>query len=342
MPINRRNRGSRHYFITVHVNEIYPDIRSDFYEVLSFLNIITYCISVEKTVSTYNCFHIHSYFEFAEEISFDDLRLVIDSNFPENNFDLQVVKNKKNVLKYITKEDKNCYFNVKESLLNFYLRSVLWARRNFEFKYSDPFVVEHRNNYKFLLNLHKEIRQDEFLNNSPFTGFCQVLSVYNNWTRQCAEWWNDWVVNGFHLRKKQLFLYGPPGHGKTSFIETMINYVPESYIFRPCSGRFGMGGLDPEFHKLIIFEEFEENLFDKSYIKRILEGRPVTVDVKYESPRTVSFKGPVIIISNEVIKDMAILSRLLVVYSDVEYWESEPLDLEKLQKRVVEISSESE
>lgn len=338
MPFIVRHRPGKQFFITLHLKEIYLEVRADFLEFFEHLDIVTYCVAVEKTVSDIDKFHLHAYLEFSNDYYLADIRDIIESSFVDCNFDLQSCRSKRNCLKYITKEDKNALFNCKESSLNFYLRSILWARRTVQFKYSDPFVVEHSNRYKFLMALHEEIRKEEFLKEDLFHGFVQMTLVYSQWTIDVANWWNDWVVNGFHLRKKQLFLYGPPSVGKSSYIELMLSYVNEMYIYRPCGGRYGFGQLDPEFHKIIIFEEFEESSFDLAYLKRLLEGRPFTIDVKYQPSRTICFKGPIILISNFQIADPALLSRLQVVFADDGFWLSPAADLPKILPTILEVS----
>jgi hypothetical protein len=87
---------------------------------------------------------------------------VIVLSFHEGTLNVRSVKSRRNVLKYISKEDKELITNIRESELSFYYRTICWARRTQAFRYNDPFVLEHPQYYRLLQEVHKEVqsRQD--------------------------------------------------------------------------------------------------------------------------------------------------------------------------------------
>lgn len=66
--------------------------------------------------------------------------------------DVQPCRSKKRCLFYISKEDVNLLTNIKSSELNFNYRAYMWAVKT-NIECTDPFVVQHRFNYKFFLLL---------------------------------------------------------------------------------------------------------------------------------------------------------------------------------------------
>lgn len=62
---------------------------------------------------------------------------------------------------------------------------------------------------------HMKLRNHYLIYNEEFTG----------WHKQVVQWYNDKVSQGFEANRKQLYLWGGAGVGKTSFI---------NYIFSKC------------------------------------------------------------------------------------------------------------
>ena len=66
-------------------------------------------------------------------------------------------RSRRSCLKYISKEDEEVFFNCREAELSFAYRAKAWSRRTYAFKLGDPFVLEHRNHWRFLQELHREV-----------------------------------------------------------------------------------------------------------------------------------------------------------------------------------------
>lgn len=86
----------------------------------------------------------------------NEFREYLANLFPDEHLDMQPVRSKRNVINYISKEGVELFTNIKENLLSFHYQ--IYKCRTRVFKVTDPFVVEHRYNYKFLekyLSQHK-------------------------------------------------------------------------------------------------------------------------------------------------------------------------------------------
>jgi len=50
----------------------------------------------------------------------------------------------------------------------------------------------------------------------------RVFKKFNNWRDDVITWLEDWVVNGYSHKKKQLYLHGESNTGKSSFINHLM------------------------------------------------------------------------------------------------------------------------
>lgn len=322
------------FFITLSLNEgsFYPVIRQDFVE--CFEGVVTYCCAIEKSSEqSLVSFHLHCFLEFADALHINDLRNYIVACFPEFKLDIQACRSKRNVLKYISKEDKLVYYNCSSKLLHFNYRAYMWATSSNYFKFSDDFVMEHRNQYRFLQKYFYEVKKDVL---NDFKCFNRVSNSYFGWALEVAVWWNDMIKNKFIKKRKQLYLFGLSNVGKSSYIETIIGYENLKFIFYPGVGKFFMQDFDCNFHKVIVFEEFEIKYHCVSMLKRLLEGRSYAYPVKCEGDRVIIFNGPIIFVSNDNnITDEALINRLLIVNAETKFWEQEICQIPKAEEEEI-------
>lgn len=93
-------------------------MRSDF--INFFTDIVTFCVAVEiSKVSNSVDNHLHAFLEFGSPIFVDELSDYIRIFAACNHVDVQPCKSRKSCLRYITKEDREVYFNCRVSELNF-------------------------------------------------------------------------------------------------------------------------------------------------------------------------------------------------------------------------------
>lgn len=319
-----RQRPGRKFFLTIDLESYYESVRKDI--VLWFDQLVSFCVAVEVSrISKRVSFHAHCYFEFSEKLFLSDLREYVDicvkQHFGQSlRFDLQSCKSTKSVLKYITKEDRFPFFNVKLSCLHFNYRSYVWAVNTAQFKCSDPFVQEHRFCYRFLEKLFYDVKMDLKIDDRQLM---PVMSAYYDWTLNCATWWNS-VIKKFVVKNKQLYLWGPSNTGKSTWVERMIGKSMMKYVYFPGVGKFFMQGYRSGFHKVILFEEFDYKYHCSSMLKRLLEGRNYSYPVKGMMDVDICHKGPIIFVSNYINEDMddALKNRLLFVSASEAFWES--------------------
>lgn len=316
----KRDRVVTSWFLTVELNEVYDIVREDF--VNSFEDVVSYCCAVETSVTSSRVSnHLHCYLELNEGIKFDDMRDYVSSLYDGLHIDVQRCKSKRNALKYITKEDRNVYSNISPSKFHIQYRMYFWALNSSRFDFTDPFVVEHRNQYRFLQKYYEEVKVQTV---SKFNGFRVPEFCYSGWALKCCLFWRENIKPHYHKRKS-LYLWGCTNTGKTTLVEYLIGRSNLGRIFYPGVGKFFMQGLDERQHEIIIFEEFDVDLHLKSMLKRLLEGKPYAYPVKCEPDKIITWKKPIIFISNHNIRycgDEALLSRLYIVDAIYPFWQN--------------------
>ena len=273
-----RVRPERQFFITIGLPALYTGMREDF--LLFFDNRCVYCASVESSrVSEKVSEHLHAYLEFEDAVFVDDLRawLCIRLNAVDLgiHIDVQPCKCKKSCLMYVSKEYINLITNIKKSSLYFFYRSYKWAARTPSFCFDDPFVAKQRFCYNFLRHMHSEVK----LSNVIFDKFEFVLESFAGWSLLVENWWNQCIFT-YYYKGPSLYLHGKTGVCKTSYVERVIGFKNLPFVFYPGIGKFFMQGFREEFHRIILFEEFEFNYNLPHFLKRLLEGQPYAYSVK--------------------------------------------------------------
>lgn len=325
----KRVRASKQFLFTIHVPPTYILLRTDIID-LFYPDIAFYCVAFEKSNLITVSKHMHAYLEFKEDFLLSDLRQVLLEFFDgETRFDLQKVRSRRNVLKYITKEDKEPLYNVKLSDLHFYAQAYHWAKNTPVFKVSDPFVACRPNQYRYLSAFHSEVQRDLVGTVGPMT---RIEKGYMGWHLEMCEWWNGVALQPFVHKRKSLFIYGASNVGKSCAVEKMIGKWNMPFVFYPDVGKFMMTGFRKDFHKFIIFEEFDCKFYPQSMIKRLLEGSNYSYSVKGETALTFSFKGPIIFVSNYYPDwDQALKSRVLFISAQEPYWVQEKVSVPKTE-----------
>lgn len=282
-----------------------------------FVDVVTYCIALEecKSISDENLVykHLHCFLEFKSGWTLSELNLFVRENIT-SEFDLQKCKSKRNILKYISKEDTNLYFNCKIDDLNFNYLCYNWAKENPYFSFTHPFVVKHRFCWNFIKKYHVQFHSSLL----PWEGFRPFSSRYNNWADAVIDWYNGFISSS-GTRRKQLFLWGPTCVGKTTLIESL--FIQMDYCYYPDVGKFFMTGFDSGLHKFIVFEEFDIQYHVVNFLKRLLEGRNFGYCVKGSDPKFLNYQGPVVFVSNDLPSFCpALESRLEVIHADTPYF----------------------
>ncbi|KAK9754581.1 hypothetical protein QE152_g1101 [Popillia japonica] len=77
-----------------------------------------------------------------------------------------------------------------------------------------------------------------------------------------------------------LYLYGSTAAGKSTYVETILSaagsrrsHNPLRHVYYPGVGRYFMRHFDVDFHRAIVFEEFDVGQYNVAMLKRLCEGR---------------------------------------------------------------------
>lgn len=274
-------------------------------------------------------YHHHLYMKTYEHFRAFEIELIIRNVYSlqieadeddEINIHVATVKNIDYWIKYITSEDPEPLTkNVSDNKLSFYTRTIQWARRTEKYSEDDPFVLRHGNRYKLLEGAHQRVR--EKMNNSATLPMLAYETIpqqeeLRQWQHEVINWWNDWIVNGWQPRKKQLYLWGPSTTGKTSFIHRLLSncireqqnpgineineYAYEEQVFTPTPNcvTFAWETFDERKHTLVLIDEFSINQYDVNNIKKMLAGESFMANTKCKSARRLRLRMPMIVISN--------------------------------------------
>lgn len=167
----------------------------------------------------------------------------------------------------------------------------------------------------------------------------------DNWHKKVVDWFNDWVINGYRHKKKQLYLWGPSNTGKSTFINTLIelslkisaqetieninedefdlNY--EDQIMRPTPNDkcFAWQSYNEKQHNLVVIEEFHVSEYCVADMKKLLAGETFVANVKNGRSRKIKLQMPMVLISNfdppsesSSIEYRGVVERLNVIKAD--------------------------
>lgn len=269
--------------------------------------------------------HHHIFLRSYQPVDLNRIRLTFNQIYQLNpsqpNYadilHIESCRSEKTWLKYITKQDADPLVKgIEFDKLSFYCKAIQWARNTRTFDVKDPFVMGYPQFYKLLELVHKSVRSqihiDQITALRPF--FYTFNQGENNWHRLVIEWWNDWVVNGWTHKKKQLYLYGASNTGKTTLIHRILSsclnplkqgeeeeeFLYERMIYCPMPNepKYAMQNYDQRMHKLIVIDEFDISQYQVNDLKKLLAGESLMINSKNESGRVITHRNPIILISN--------------------------------------------
>lgn len=194
-----------------------------------------------------------------------------------------------------------------------------WALKTPEFHNVDEFVIQNKNNCKWLKELHAEIRLplNKPIAHQPYL----IKKRFGNWRDTVVDWYNSFAIKGFRQAKMHLYLNGPPDTGKTHFVQYLLgNFIfilkrlivkinfnffknfLEPYkkqIFYPSEiGRFFLEGFNKSLSTVIVMEQADMNFFCTQKWKELVSEELVLIESKYEDTYPEVLHSPIIFISN--------------------------------------------
>ena len=192
-----------------------------------------------------------------------------------------------------------------------------WAMKTAVFDDLDDFVIQHNYHYKWLKELHAEIRFPLF---KPIIHHPYVIKKrFGNWRDKVVDWYNDWADKGFKQAKNHLYLYGPPDSGKTNLVQFLLGINEKFYsfikflkiyvstflepyrnqIFCPKeTGRYFLEGFNQTLSTMIIIDRTDMANFCTEKWRELVAEDLFLIEHKYQDSFPEILQSPIIFISN--------------------------------------------
>jgi hypothetical protein len=173
-----------------------------------------------------------------------------------------------------------------------------FAAGNDSYNVDDAYVICHSNRRNFLFELHKTYWYKNFVP-VPVVP-CKVLQRFGDWRDDVVAWFNDYVGKEWQYKKPQLYLWGPPSTGKSTFIQQVLlaQYGCQVYTMLSSDAKYAWECFDSHVHKLVLMDEFDIRDFDRNQLKLALAGDRIMVPTKYKDAQLKQIRTPIVMISN--------------------------------------------
>lgn len=278
-------------------------------------NYIKCAVALEKGMSSgHCCFHLHCLFEFENDYTYIEIidyysKLFID--YPEITFHCEGVKNFKNYLVYISKEDTDIFIDgYSISDFSFRFQSYYYLKDMPFFDIGHHFVAKHRQYYKYLERLYKVLH---FKWVSSYSYIGPWVDFDLDWCNKVLDWYINYVSTSYYFKKKHLYLYGDTNMGKSTLINHLIKYLGNRVYYVKEKHLFG--DLCSE-HKLIFWDEVPMRLDNVEMLKKAFGGQNFSINQKYCVERDFIITIPCILVSNYPLNDVALCSRFIQIEAD--------------------------
>lgn len=304
MENNKRNRKNLNWFITI---PNYGEKEFMFNSLQEFSNRLV--CSLEKHQSGQP--HLHIFFNGIEAMNFDEIWgiiheiIIISDEERTDAGNIQSVRNVRNVVLYVSKYDnESLWYGCKASDFRKSAAIKEWASTACKRPFSmlDDFVLENIHHTNHLEKIHKEAKRQ-------FNKVSELSLIYGpfnedikQWQLDVIEWYNDWALNGWEHKKKQLWIWGPPNMYKTTFIEFIIytgtqNHKHQQFCFS-YNRSFPIGHYIEEYHLIGWNDEFKLDKVDTELWKQCVSGELVFQEKKGKEGDLISMRIPFIFTSN--------------------------------------------
>lgn len=266
--------------------------------------------------------HLHAYLRFHNTFSTRDERYFDIDDYHPN---VQPTRNWKNWVAYCLKSDDtpvldNLDLNDLNKQPSERLTDVI-ARRLLEGDTGNSLLSSYPG---FLLSNLRKIREFESLaarllirNSKQDWSTVQSLLGDNNPSQEIAAWLTANIRKERPLRTKQLWIYGPPGSGKTTLVMELEKYLSVYWV--PQDMEYFLEGFD-DGYDLIVFDEMKSQK-KLTWLNQFIVGQPMIVNIKGSSihkKRNVpvlflSNMGPCAAYKNDTPQRDAFLDRISIV-----------------------------
>ena len=186
---------------------------------------------------------------------------------------------------YISKQNDFPSLNYIETELSFTCRKRTEARCTQVFDTSDPFLLEHEQQYRMLYELLWEIRSR--------------LPCVKSMPKLVRKIWSDWCMHLLLRMRiicrgwewKGVYLHGPSGVGISTALQKGLLLLGFGRWHMPLRGNVFSGWFVRCEYDVVVFKEFKSANFRQNFsqIKNLLEGGRFGNDITYTNNRSIIF-----------------------------------------------------
>lgn len=158
--------------------------------------------------------------------------------------------------------------------------------------------------------------------------FVSQRSVYSGWASDLYFLIRDLFLNEWYHKRPAVFVVGPLNVGKTSLV---LKYLEWLSVFRPGLGEFFLSELDHSFD-CILFDDFFLSNYPLTVLLHLLEGSEFRPQRKFRRKTAITWKKPVVILSNDDVEVQAFLVRTSRVQADNPCWSESELTIQGTER----------
>ncbi|RNA34602.1 hypothetical protein BpHYR1_014178 [Brachionus plicatilis] len=168
----------------------------------------------------------------------------------------------------------------------------------------DPFVQSNARQFKLIEQTVEAYNSKVFVNRLfPFKYVLDENGLekkFGNWRDDVVAFLNDWIINGWHYKKKHLCLFGDSDSGKTTFCNALLgNYDHQNFLIGINESKFAFDRWNPFLFTHCIVDQFDFSELDINTWKIALEGAPFKINRKHKTSCYGAIQVPIILICNK-------------------------------------------
>ncbi len=136
----------------------------------------------------------------------------------------------------------------------------------------------------------------------PWVPLVDIAAMEHRYNRVIAEWLNSNLFVPRFPKQKQLYIWGEPDTGKTSFVNWLEDFC---FIWRPSRQTGGFqDAWRPNHYNLVVIDELEEKDIPISFLKILLGGGVQEMPMKGLPSATKRERLPVVVLSQSRVDEL--------------------------------------
>lgn len=244
--------------------------------------------------------HLHIALCFTQRFNSRDMKVFDKITGQHGNY--QPMKNQLKCIEYVTKGgvyhaegiDVSAVLAKKNGKFAWIAQEAMAGKTLIQLNTLDPgFILQHKRKLEEYMSWVK-IASDRSKKEKRWSEIDAILALKNDHNHSIRDWLIENIKKPRQLRQKQLYLWGPPGIGKTHLVTQLDYLLSIMYVARD-DGEF-MDFYEDGMYDLIVMDEFS-NKKTMQFMNQILDGQKCTLKKK-GAQIVKSDNLPVIVISN--------------------------------------------